>query len=200
MYDYVDRRIEILGLPEEEQNDYLQKSLANFPGKKEELDKYLTHNPIIKSLCCVPLHLALLLYLIKQGSLPETLTEINEPFIIHTIYRNLERNNVSIKTTVDKLNYLPKEIFDFVCKLSEVAYNGLKEHKIVFTFDEVGRVCHNIMEMPGAVNGFGLLQAVQHYPDVGVGKTMSFNFLHFTMQEFLAAFLFLPFPVKNSHL
>ena len=41
--------------------------------------------------------------------------------------------------------------------------------------------------MPGAINGFGLLQAVQHFPGKGVGKTISFNFLHYTMQEFLAA-------------
>ena len=198
LHDCVDRRIEILGLPEEEQNNYIEKSLADMPGKKEELDKYLTRNLIIKSLCCVPLHLAILLYLFKQGSLPETLTEINESFIIHTIYRNLEKNSISIEATVDQLKNLPKEIFDFIYKLSEVAYNGLKEHKIVFTFDKVQNICPNIMEMPGAVNGFGLLQAVQHYPEVGVGRTMSFNFLHFTMQEFLAAFFISILPSEEQ--
>ena len=188
LHCFIDRRIEILGLSDEEQNNYIELSLAGFPGKKEELDKYLTRNPIIKSLCCVPLHLAILLYLFKQGSLPETLTEINESFIVHTIYRSLEKNNCSVVGTFDKLRNLPKDILDFVCKLSEVAYNGLKKHKIVFTFDEVKEICPNIMDMPGAVNGFGLMEAVQHYPEIGAGKTMSFNFLHFTMQEFLAAF------------
>ena len=195
---HVDRRIEILGLPEEEQNNYIEKSLAEIPGKKEEVDKYLTRNPIIKSLCNVPLHLAILLYLFKQGSLPETLTEINESFIIHTIYRNLEKNNISVEATVDKLRKFPKNILDFICKLSEVAYNGLKEHKIAFTFNEVQNICPNIMEMPGAINGFGLLQAVQHYPEVGVGRTMSFNFLHFTMQEFLAAFFISILPSEEQ--
>ena len=185
---YVDRWIKILGLPEEEQNNYIQSSLASLPGKKMELDNYLTRNPIIKNLCCVPLHLTILLYLFKQGSLPETLTEINESFIIHTIYRNLEKNNISIEGTVDRLKKLPKDVFDFVCDLSKVAYIGLKNHKIVFDFTEVNQICPNIMEIPGAVNGFGLLQAEQHYPQVGAGKTMSFNFLHFTMQEFLAAY------------
>ena len=198
LHDCVDRRIEILGLPEEEQNNYIEKSLVDMPGKKEELDKYLTRNLIIKSLCNVPMHLAILLYLFKQGSLPETLTEINESFIIHTIYRNLEKNNVSVEATVDKLKRFPKNILDFIYKLSEVAYNGLKEHKIVFTFDEVQNICPNIMEMPGAVNGFDLLQAVQHYPEVGVGRTMSFNFLHFTMQEFLAAFFISNLPSEEQ--
>ena len=94
LHSCVDRRIEILRLPEEEQNDYIEKkSLVSLPGKKKDLDKYLTRNPIIKSLCCVPLHIAILLYLFKQDSLPETLAEINESFIIHTIFRNLEKNN-----------------------------------------------------------------------------------------------------------
>ena len=97
LHGCVDRRIEIVGLPEEEQNNYIEKSLADMPGKKEELDKYLTRNLIIKSLCNVPLHLAILLYLFKQGSLPETLTEINESFIIHTIYRNLEKTVFRLK-------------------------------------------------------------------------------------------------------
>ena len=185
---YVDRWIRILGLPKEEQNSYIQSSLADLPGKKMELDNYLTRNPIIKNLCCVPLHLTILLYLFKQGSLPETLTEINESFIIHTIYRNLEKNNISIEGTVDRLKNLPKDVFEFVCDLSKVAYIGLKNHKIVFDSTEVKQICPNIMEIPGAVNGFGLLQAEQYYPQVGAGVTMSFNFLHFTMQEFLAAY------------
>ena len=188
LHSHIDRRIEIFGLPEEEQNNYIELSLAGLPEMKKDLDKYLARNPIIKSLCRVPLHLAILLYLFTQGSLPETLTEINESFIIHTIFRNLEKSNVLVEGIVNKLKHLPKEVFDFVCKLSKVAYMGLIEHKIVFTSDEVKEICPNIMEMPGAVNGFGLLQAVQHYPKVGAGKTMSFNFLHFTMQEFLAAY------------
>ena len=193
LYDYIDRRIEILGLPEEEKNNYIKLSLADSPGKEKEIDDYLTRNPIIKSLCHVPLHLTILLYLFKQylvkgGSLPETLKEINESFIVHTIYRNLEKMNIPVEDIVEKLIDLPKHIFDFVCKLSEVAYNGLKEHKIVFTSNEVKQICCNIVEIPGQVNGFGLLQAEQHYSEVGAGKTMSFNFLHFTMQEFLAAY------------
>ena len=46
--------------------------------------------------------------------------------------------------------------------------------------------CPDIVAIPGAVNGFGLLQAVQHFGLTG--KTMTFNFLHFTIQEFLAAY------------
>ena len=49
------------------------------------------------------------------------------------------------------------------------------------------QTCPYIDETVGAINGFGLLQAVEHYPHKGAGTTKSFNFLHYTMQEFLAA-------------
>ena len=48
-------------------------------------------------------------------------------------------------------------------------------------------MCPEVDNIPGALNGFGLLQAVQHYPVKGAGVAVSFNFLHLTMQEFLAA-------------
>ena len=71
--------------------------------------------------------------------------------------------------------------------MSKLAFNGLQENKLVFTFDEVKEVCPYVDETVGAINGFGLLQAVQHYPSEGAGTTTSLNFLHYTMQEFLSA-------------
>ena len=47
--------------------------------------------------------------------------------------------------------------------------------------------CPCIDQTAGAINGFGLLQAVKHYTFSGAGVTTSFNFLHYTMQEYLAA-------------
>ena len=58
---------------------------------------------------------------------------------------------------------------------------------LVFTFDEIKASCPDIICIAGAINGFGLLKAVQYYGINGKGKTVTFNFLHFTIQEFLAA-------------
>jgi len=41
-----------------------------------------------------------------------------------------------------------------------------------------------IEAIKGALNGFGLLQAVQHFGLAG--KMMKFNFAHFSIQEFLS--------------
>ena len=189
LHDHVDRRIDILGLPQEERVKYISQVFSNSLEKQTKLERYLKQQPVINGLCFVPLHLAVLLYLFQQGSLPETLTEMNQFFILHTIYRHLKRYKLTPPGPVGKLENLPKPVLDIVYKLSELAFKGLQENKLVFTFDEIKQTCPNIDETVGAINGFGLLQAVEHYPhkEAAAGTTKSFNFLHFTMQEFLAA-------------
>ena len=182
----VDRRIEILGFPKEEREKYISLSLRDSLDKIQELNKYLKQHPIIDNLCYIPLHLAILMYLFQQDSLPETLTEMNEFFIINTIYRYLEKNKLN-QPVVKKLKDFPIDIVEFICKLSRLAFIGLKKNQLVFTIDEIKEICPEVDNIPGAINGFGLLQAVQHYPRRGAGRTTSVNFLHFTMQEYLAA-------------
>jgi len=62
---------------------------------------------------------------------------------------------------------------------------AFNNNKLVFTLDEIKATCPDIAVIPGAINGFGLLQAIQHFGLTG--KTMTFNFLHLSIQEFLAA-------------
>ena len=73
-------------VPKEERENYVSRSLRGSPSRKQELKNYLERNSIINNLCYIPLHLAILMYLFQQDSVPETLTEMNEYFIINTIY------------------------------------------------------------------------------------------------------------------
>ena len=189
LHYHVDRRIDILGFPKEERDKYISKTFSKSPEKKDALDKYLKQQPVINGLCFVPLHLAILLYLFQHGSLPKTLTEMNELFILHTVYRHLERYGPFPSGTVDKLSKLPKKVRDNVHGLSVLAFNGLQENKLVFTYNEIKKACPYFEETKGAINGYGLLQAVQHFPHEGgaAGRATSLNFLHYTMQEFLSA-------------
>ena len=187
LHSIVDRRIEILGFPREERDRYISFSLSDSPDKKRDLKKYLKQHPMIDNLCYIPLYLAILVYLSQQDSLPEALTEMNESFIINTIYRYLERNKLSPPGIVKKLNDFPADIVEFIYKLARLAFKGLQDNQLVFTINEIKEICPEVDTIPGAINGYGLLQAVQHYPKRGAGRTTSVNFLHFTMQEYLAA-------------
>ena len=189
LHNQVDRRIEILGFEKEEREKYILHSLGDSPEKKIKLDNYLNQQPTINAFCYVPLHLSVLLYLFQQERcLPETLTEMNQSFIIHTIYRHLMKHGTPSLGVIKELSNLPRPVYNIVCSLSQLAFKSLQENKLVFTLDEIKDVYPDISNTPGAINGFGLLQTVQHFSEEDVGVTASFNFLHYTMQEFLAAF------------
>ena len=186
LHTMVNRRIEILGLALEERNKLIS---FRFPDKKAELEKYFKQNPVIDSLCYIPLNLAIVLYLFHKGNLPETLTEMNESFVIHTVYRHMKKTVLSpITGCVNHLNDMPEFILKVLCKLSLLALKGLLKNQLVFTYSDIKNVCPEICDVPEAANGFSLLQAVEHHPQKGVGITISFNFLHLTMQEYLAAY------------
>ena len=186
------QRIEILGLAKREQDQYITKSLEGSPDHELKIDllqEYLKHHPVINSLLCVPLNLAILLYLFKQRTLPETLTEMNEYFIIHTIYRHLTKKvGENPFLQISKITDLPDPELTIVYQLSKLAFEGLSKKQLIFTYDEIKEICPDVVyEMPGAINGFGLLQTVECYHQKCAGKTAIFNFLHLTMQEYLAA-------------
>jgi len=97
-----------------------------------------------------------------MNSLPETLTEMNKYFVIHTIYRHMNKSTVSEECVVNDLKDLPDNMYKIVRRLSKLAFNGLRKNQLVpvFSHNEIKELCPEIDRTPGAINGFGLLQAV----------------------------------------
>jgi len=80
---------------------------------------------------------------------------------------------------------LPEPCNKIIQQLSKLSLEALNDNKLIFTIDEIKAACPDITAIPEAINGFGLLQAVEHFSLTGT--TMTFNFLHFSIQEYLAA-------------
>ena len=184
-------RVEILGFTEVERNQFIQQALKEQPQSIKELTQYLEDHFTISSLCVVPFNMVVLLFLYKQRSrlpnksLPKNSTKLYNHFICLTICRHLAKSGHSLDNTITDLTSLPDPCGKIIQQLSKFSLEALNNNKLVFTFDEIKAACPDIAAIPGAINGFGLLQAVQHFGLTG--KTMTFNFLHFTVQEFLAA-------------
>ena len=179
-------KVDILGFIELEREQFIKQALKKQPHKIEELIQYLKHHMTINSMCFVPYNMVVILFLHKNGlPLPKNSMELCNYFICLTICRHLAKSGHPLKNTITDLTTLPEPYKRIVQQLSQLSLEALNKNKLVFTSEDIEAACPDIITTPGAINGFGLLQAVQHFGFTG--KTMTFNFLHFTIQEYLAA-------------
>ena len=179
-------RVDILGFTKVEQYQFIQQALKEQPQRIKELTQYLEDHFTISSLCVVPFNMVALLFLYKQGiSLPNNSTELYNHFICLTICRHLAKHGHVLNNAITDLTNLPDPCNKIIKQLSKLSLETINNKKLIFTYDEITMACPDIRAILGAINGFGLLQAVQHFGLTG--KTLSFNFLHLSVQEFLAA-------------
>ena len=179
-------RVDILGFAEIEREYYIKQALTDQPHKIEELTQYLYQHSSIDSICFIPFNMVILLYLYKLGiSLPKNSTEMYYHFICSTVCRHLCKLGNPPTHNITDLTDLPEPYSRIIQQLSKLSLDALNKNKLTFTFDDITTACPDIAATPGAINGLGLLQVVQHF---GLYmKTMTLNFVHFTIQEFLAA-------------
>ena len=180
-------RVDILGFAEDERKLYIEQSLKEQPQAVKELTEYLEGNLTINGLCFIPFNMVILIYLHKKRiPLPRNSTQPYNYFICLTICRHLAKSGQPLDNTITGLAKLPEPYNTIVKQLSKLSLEGLNNNKLIFTLKEMRAACPGIEAIEGGLNGFGLLQAVQHFGLAG--KTMTFNFVHFSIQEFLSAY------------
>ena len=187
-------RVDILGFTEAERVQYIKESMKGQPQKIDELTQYLQDHSTISSLCFVPFNIVVLVYLYKQGvSLPQTSAELYNYFICLTVRRHLAKHGHC--SNITKLTDLPEPYNKIIQQLSKLSLEALNDDKLTFTSDEIKTACPDITTIPGTINGFGLLQVVEHS---GLIETTTINFLHFFIQEYLAAHHIANLPAVES--
>ena len=179
-------RVEILGFTETEQVQFIHQGFKGQPEKISKLTQYLKQNLIISSMCIVPFNMMTLVYLYKiKCVLPDNSTELYNLFVCSAIHQNLLKHKVTLNQNILDINKFPDPYGKFLNQLSEWSLLALHKNKLTFTLDEIKSVCPDVENIPGAISGFGLLRTVEHFNILGTNKT--FNFVHFSIQEFLAA-------------
>ncbi len=180
----VNRHIEVLGFKVEDIEHCIKQNITD-KEKAEKLLQMLNERLDIVSLCYIPLNCRIVLYVYQQlGTLPDTLTQLYEVFILYTIkhYKNKifedqehEIDNDQIEHA-NTIKHLPTEIIKCLNCLSEIAFTGMTQDKLVFEYIEVTKE-------RGALS-LGLLNLIKC---TGVLEAHYYQFLHLTIQEFLAA-------------
>ena len=184
LHDICDCRVEILGFTKEDRFKYIKQSLESNEEEIGLLQDYLLQNPFINSLCYIPLNMTILICLFKEFSkdknymLPKNQTEMNEQFICITISRFLKKKGVSL--TIKSLKTLPIPYKQHFKHLSKLAFYLLGNDQIVFDSDDIQKYDN--------WSDLGLLKATKYSNYLDGSLIASYNFLHFTLQEFLAAY------------
>ena len=185
-------RVEILGFTKESIHDYFQEALSTQLSSDEvkneivKLGEHFLKYPAIESSCYIPLNAAILIlvYLEHNRTLPTTHYELLYQLLLCCINREVTTRHSQTLSTVSSLDDLPcdlKEQLDSICTL---AYEGIMQNKVVFTQYELP----SILPTPAQEDlpAMGVLQRVQWFSISS--KTMSYNFIHLSIQELLAAY------------
>ena len=181
-------RVHLLGFTKTEQKKKFIDQALKDQEQNTEVTRYLKNESTINNLCSVPLNMAILLhmYLFNRALFSSNLTKFYEKFLCLIICRHLAKRHHSFENIIYDLRNLPAPCDKIVTKLCKLSSENLKiKMKSVFTTDDMREICPDILETPGAINGFGLLQAVQC--DCITGRTITFSFSHCIIQEILAS-------------
>ena len=191
-YDRIFQHIEILGFTGPQIEEYIE-SVFNHrldeatTQNKSEIMTYIKQYPQIMACMYIPLNSVIVVSVYQESKagrciLPRTLTELYYALTQTLLVRYLKghpeyaRKKLIIKS-LDR--DLPAEVHKHLLDVSAIAYKGICS-------DKMRNVELIFRDLPSDLQTLGLMQSVpQLY--VTEGAVVSHNFLHLTVQEFLAA-------------
>ena len=179
-----DRRVEIMGFTQHQIREYIEKALNGNSTHIQKLVQHLEEHPVIEGYCYVPLHVAILvhIFLTMKGALPTTLHELFCNLVLCCIVRELDTHESQSDTSeVCSLDDLPDDLRSKLSDLRVLAYEGVMQNKVVFYRNDLRQ-----FNLPANLLSLGLLQVVEGL--TLLSKSLSYNFLHLSVQELLAAY------------
>ena len=180
-----DQRVEILGFTPQQIREYIEKTLNGDSTRIQKLVQHLDEHPVIEGYCYIPLHSAILvhIYLTMKEVLPTTLHELFCDLVLCCIVRELETHTLdrNAEIEISSLDDLPNVIKSQLSDLCVLAYNGVMHEEVVFYRRHL-----QALHLPSNLPSLGLLQAVEGL--ACFSKSLSYNFLHLSVQELLAAY------------
>lgn len=181
-------RVHALGFTEiEQKKQFIEHTLKDQAQDIREVTQYLEHDTTISNLCFSPFNMAVLLFLHDRKLLPSNPTKLHDTiyyFICIMICRHLAKCDYSLENITYSLTNLPDPYDKIIKQLCKLSFVSSHKNQKIFTLEEIRETYPDIVATPGAINGMGLLQAMQRS---GItGNTIIFSFVHFSLQQFLA--------------
>ena len=175
------KRVEVLGFTQESVQAYANSVFVAEPAEKlQGFKAYISvsNNPAINSLMYVPLNAAIIVQIYRNSksdsTLPHTFTELYTQLCLTILNRYLDIHYPG--STAVEFKDLPSDLYNQFLSLCKVAFEGILNEAINFKVHPAYKA---------HFNHFGFLDAVSALYG---GGEISYNFLHLTLQEFLAAY------------
>ena len=183
----IDRLVEVHGFSKDCIKEFIQCEFADNREKGSGLLEQLEGNPLIESVCSVPLNCAIVCHLWHhyEGVLPTTMSELYTKIVLNISLRNIRK--IPKYESIPSLSHfdaLPEGLQQPWSLLCEIAFQTLRKDEIVFSHEDLSRTFPGL-SLGEEVLCFGLLQSAE--PILVDGHGVSFHFLHLTFQEYLAA-------------
>lgn len=175
----ITQHIEILGFRKMDIETYITNELSSRPSLLKDFNKYLSSYPYISSMMYIPLNCAIVVEVYQNYKtigcvIPKTSTELYYVLVQTLLLRHLYEHGWP-KQKLWCISDLPQEVHQQFIHICKIAYNGIQQQRLVFH------------DLPSCFQNLGLMQCVPElYADRG--HSFSHNFLHLTVQEFLAAY------------
>ena len=177
------RRIEIVGFGKKEIDEYIQCAFSD-DQSQSYFKEYLSLYPHIHSMMYVPLNSAIVTHVYESckssgAVVPKTLTQLYSSLIRTLLLRYL-KDKEEYKDTCTNINSfkdLPQPVYNQFCEICKIAYTGIMSAETKLIFQDLS-------------SDFDPLGLMQTCPELYVdrGASVSYNFLHLTVQEYLAAY------------
>ena len=181
-----DVRVEVLGFTPQSRREYIEKELKEYPEKIESLLCYLRNHSDISRVCYIPIMMTIMVCTFKEiEELPTNQSELYERFVTLVISRSVQKLD---KTSILSLNRLPKKFQEYLHQLSEFAFKTIEDDKIVFSDMDIERLSPTLASSSKEYQGLGLFRATERLSIKKMENCIWYNFLHFSIHEFLAAY------------
>ena len=164
---------------------FIDAHLGGTSESREELLEAFQKNSRLVGICNLPINAAIVIHLFHSfdHKLPSTRTELFSALVRHILMRHMQLRTEHGLLGVPSFDSLPPDILGKLRQLCSLAFHGVMEGRSIFGQEElkvVGTSSHKTLET------LGLLQV--HQQLTGFGPLHRYSFLHYAVQEFLAAY------------
>ena len=171
----VNCHVEVLGFKKEEIFLCIRNELTE--ENAEQLIEELEIREDVLSLCYLPFVCSMLVrvYQLSGFTLPNTLTKFYKKYVLYAVKRSMKKQELDPDTveSLEELQEDQKRAFDELCCC---AYEKLKTQNTTFNRNEILKLSYSLK-----CEHFGLMNCYK------MADTTKHQFLHLTIQEFLAA-------------